>query len=167
MSTQTDATSHPLVVPTCFQKNIEADIPLRCVDGGLLHAYKVILAQASQAPIFRDMFMLPVPSGPDATDSNHRLAVVDVPEDSKTMELLLQLCYPQYAPEITELPEIRCTLEACDKYQMDMIAVGVHGNYRSKVERVARDICHGICVCWMYRRPPMHASIARPDGEEI
>ncbi|KAI0789316.1 hypothetical protein C8Q75DRAFT_807410 [Abortiporus biennis] len=66
----------------------DADIILRTSDNVYFHVYKVILSVAS--PYFKTMFSLPQGGSRAQQDQ----PVIDVEEDSRTIDDLLRLCYP-------------------------------------------------------------------------
>ncbi|KAH8110722.1 hypothetical protein DFH11DRAFT_1618243 [Phellopilus nigrolimitatus] len=79
---------------------------LQSADGIQFKIYKNILALAS--PFFRDMFMLPQPVGNSTRSSEpilqasssdaSSLPVIEVPENSDTLDILLRLIYPLSPP---------------------------------------------------------------------
>ncbi|KAI1781666.1 hypothetical protein LXA43DRAFT_1159819, partial [Ganoderma leucocontextum] len=89
-STPTRDTPHP------FDQR-SADVTLRTSDSVQFHVHTLILPQAS--PVFATMFELPQPlampgSFPESSEVPLIRPVIDVAEDSKALEPLLQLCYP-------------------------------------------------------------------------
>lgn len=99
-----------------FQDRDDGDLTIKCPDGGEFHVYRIILSKAS--PVFKDMLSLPA-ARPNASGDGPSDHVVEVTEDSKTFQRLLQFCYPQDDPVMASLPIIHRVLKACDKYQMD------------------------------------------------
>ncbi|KAM5536665.1 hypothetical protein V8D89_009760, partial [Ganoderma adspersum] len=106
----TSNTPSRTVAPAPFNQP-SADITLRTPDLVDFHVHSQILSQAS--PIFADMLSLPQPSSPSATRP-----LVDVSEDSKTLENLMRLCYPIAKPKVAELADLASLLEAAAKYEM-------------------------------------------------
>ncbi|KAL1941210.1 hypothetical protein VTO73DRAFT_7422 [Trametes versicolor] len=95
-----------------------ADIILRTPDLVDFRVHRAILAIVS--PVFATMFQLPQPgflsgNGPDSTS----LPVVDIAEDSKTLDALLRLCYPVPKKETEETDDIILALGAAIKYDME------------------------------------------------
>ncbi|CCM06362.1 uncharacterized protein FIBRA_08619 [Fibroporia radiculosa] len=95
----------------------DADVILRSSNGSHFHfhVHRNILMMAS--PFFEDMFHLPVPHNENQTDR----PIIDVPEDSATLDILLRVCYPVAVPLITTVKQARSVLDAALKY--DMITV--------------------------------------------
>ncbi|KAL4245408.1 hypothetical protein ABKN59_009507 [Abortiporus biennis] len=81
------ATKTPIMASEPFDAT-DADIILRTSDNVDFHVYKVILSVAS--PYFKTMFSLPQGGSRAQQDQ----PVIDVEEDSKTIDDLLRLCYP-------------------------------------------------------------------------
>ena len=90
-----------------------ADIILRTSDGIDFYTHSPILSYAS--PVFSSMLSLPQP------DKEHRAEkpVIDVSEDSQTIDRILRLCYPIVKPHLSELEEIVPVLKAALKYEME------------------------------------------------
>ncbi|OBZ68910.1 hypothetical protein A0H81_11022 [Grifola frondosa] len=108
---------------TPFDKD-DADVVLRSSDNVDFHAHKARLAFAS--PIFKDTFSIPQPiilsNGGDIHPETG-LPLIRLQEDYRTLEILLQMCYPcQRMPQLL-LDDVRPLLEAAGKYEMgDVIA---------------------------------------------
>jgi hypothetical protein len=94
-----------------------ADVIIHSHDGVHFYVYKTVLALAS--PFFKDMFSLPQTTHSIQQAISKSAPVVDVAEDSQTLDHLLRLCYPIIDPVITELTEVGHVLEAAIKYQME------------------------------------------------
>ncbi|KAI0366967.1 hypothetical protein BV20DRAFT_981588 [Pilatotrama ljubarskyi] len=96
-----------------------ADIILRTCDRVDFHVHSPILAQAS--PFFADMLALPQPPPNSASDlsSETTTPVVDVSEDSETLELLLRLLYPIAKPKMEDPRRMVPVLKAATKYDME------------------------------------------------
>ena len=116
--------SEDVSTPTYAQSpfnNPAGDIVLRASDGVNFRVRSAILAEAS--PIFSDMLSLP--QGTEASDSAENSStlegkpVVDLTEDSGTLDPLLRLCYPTQDPQLTDIRDIRLVLGAALKYDMD------------------------------------------------
>ncbi|PIL24769.1 hypothetical protein GSI_12655 [Ganoderma sinense ZZ0214-1] len=127
-----------------FDKEI-ADIIVQTSDRFQFHVWKCILAEAS--PVFEDMFALgqPLPrtqqTGMDTHSSKASapglaslpsVPVVEVPEDSATLRLLLRWIYPPPRhsrpigkPGLVELEDLKTILAAAHKYQMDGVVLEV------------------------------------------
>ncbi|KAH9918222.1 uncharacterized protein BXZ73DRAFT_53092, partial [Epithele typhae] len=96
-----------------------ADTILRTVDRVDFRVRRSILAEAS--PFFEDMFSLPQPIAPIDANGNgaNAIPIVHVSEDSKTLRMLLLLCYPVNKPDLVSLEEIVPVLEGAQKYVME------------------------------------------------
>ncbi|EIW58214.1 uncharacterized protein TRAVEDRAFT_124691, partial [Trametes versicolor FP-101664 SS1] len=92
-----------------------ADIVLRTCDRVDFRVRRHILIEAS--PVFDSMFLLPQPQA-DA-ESPHA-PIVDLAEDSGTIETLLRICYPIRNPPLGQpLDAIETMLRAAMKYEME------------------------------------------------
>ncbi|KAA1476991.1 hypothetical protein DENSPDRAFT_564860 [Dentipellis sp. KUC8613] len=91
-----------------------ADIILRSSDKVDFYVHKLILSLAS--PFFNNMFLLP-----EYAEAAESLAIVDVPEDSRTLDFILRSCYPFGMTPLTDLAGVRQVLEAAFKYEMDAV----------------------------------------------
>lgn len=102
----------------------DADVIVRSSDGTEFRLYRVILAKVS--PVFKDMFTLPqspsVVDDRDSADSIDGLPVVDLSEDSRTLDILFRFCYPCERPELKSIDDVYLVLQAADKYDMEAIA---------------------------------------------
>ncbi|KAA1476992.1 hypothetical protein DENSPDRAFT_747019, partial [Dentipellis sp. KUC8613] len=90
------------------------DVILRSSDKVDFYTHKIVLSLAS--PFFETMFLIPQPAGASTPSS---IPIVDVPENSHTLGLLLRCCYPLRPPTLATLPDVRCVLQAALKYEMD------------------------------------------------
>ncbi|EIW58593.1 uncharacterized protein TRAVEDRAFT_84257, partial [Trametes versicolor FP-101664 SS1] len=89
----------------------DADLILRSSDNVDFHVHRIILTLASS--VFAGMFTIPQPP-----DANSERPIVDVSEDSKTINALLRICYPEPDPELPSLDLIHRVLGAALKYEM-------------------------------------------------
>ncbi|GBE89531.1 hypothetical protein SCP_1601930 [Sparassis crispa] len=112
LATDTDA-------PYPFDKP-NADTILRTSDRVKFRVRNAILAEASV--FFEGMFSCPQPPDSQQCDG---LPVVDVAEDSKTLDALLRFCYPFDPPELATLDELVPVLRAALKYVMDPFMVSL------------------------------------------
>ncbi|KAI0642186.1 hypothetical protein C8Q79DRAFT_238296 [Trametes meyenii] len=87
----------------------DADLIIRASDGVDFHVHRLILSLAS--PVFAGMLTFPQPPGTDPDRP-----VVDVLEDSETLNVFLRVLYPMPDPDIQSLPLIRKVLAAAVKY---------------------------------------------------
>lgn len=104
-----------------FDNPRRADVILRSSDLVDFHVYKLILSLAS--PVFETMFTLPTTSSSDtmmADDDDHRhgLSVVNLTEDSCTLDAILRACYPNVGPHLDGLDAVFRILQAAEKYEI-------------------------------------------------
>jgi len=102
-----------------------ADLILRSCDNKDFHVHKVFLSVVSK--VFADMFSAPSlqrPKSPQPDDYAHitPLPVVNVTEDSVTIETLLKFVYPISRPTEYTTHELCSLLAAADKYDMSVAA---------------------------------------------
>jgi hypothetical protein len=99
----------------------DADIIIRSSDGVDYRVHTLLLRLAS--PIFRDMFTLPWSPGVDETKDG--LPIVDLSENSSTIQMVLSRCHPavyrSLHKEIKHLSEISDLIEATRKYEMEVV----------------------------------------------
>ncbi|KAI0664236.1 hypothetical protein C8Q70DRAFT_1146050 [Cubamyces menziesii] len=88
-----------------------ADIIICSSDNVHFRLHKIILSIASD--FFGDMLSLPQPDGAAG------LPVIPVTEHSSVLESLFRLCYPIKDPLLLTVEQVRSTLEAAMKYQME------------------------------------------------
>ncbi|KAH9943571.1 hypothetical protein B0H21DRAFT_823664 [Amylocystis lapponica] len=110
------ATQRPTTVSPPFDKPT-ADVVLRTSDHVNFHVHKTVLALASS--FFDGMFTLPQPKGQDHND----VYVINITEDSRTLDYLLWFCYPVKDPRLDTVGGIHPVLAAAIKYQMDEATV--------------------------------------------
>lgn len=95
-----------------------ADIILRTSDQVDFRIHRAILAIVS--PVFATMFGLPQPGGSQGNEPGPTsLPMVDISEDSKTLDTLLRLCYPVPKEETKETDIVILALNAAIKYDME------------------------------------------------
>jgi len=101
--------THPFTTP-------DADLVLRsCAPNPAnFHVHKCILAAAS--PFFAHMFELPQPH--DECMDKPSVPVVDVSENTRTLEALLRCVYPVPKPAIDTFEDLTAVLEAATKYDL-------------------------------------------------
>ena len=97
-------------------------VVLRSSDDIDFFVIKSILAKVSV--VFRDMFDLPnaapeVSSPLESDNQRHGLPVIQVTETSRTLNIVLRLCYPVENPDLNNLEDIRLFLEARRKYMIE------------------------------------------------
>ncbi|KAH9893466.1 hypothetical protein C8Q73DRAFT_697031 [Cubamyces lactineus] len=111
--------------------NPTADLILRTSDNVAFLVRAGILAETS--PVFHDMFALSKQTSaedsreakatPDTTSSPPASSpeVLEVPENSDTLDALLRICYPISNPAFHDLELVKPVLVAAHKYQMDIV----------------------------------------------
>lgn len=126
--------------PAPFNKST-ADVILRSSDLCDFRVRRAILAEASS--VFEGMFALPQPPhtdssvyGPSAGGDEHRdgLPVLAMQEDSRTLDLLLRICYPVVSPSFDSLEALSPVLAAAVKYVVD----GAIATIRVDLRRLAK-----------------------------
>lgn len=137
------------VAPHPFDdKQASADVILRTSDGVDFYTHKLILSLAS--PFFADMFSLPQPSS-DSESSPLRGAdsippVIDVAEESMTIDCLLRFCYPVRDPAMLSMEVLDRVLGAAVKYDLAEAVELVHDKLRQLVSSKPLDVfaisCH-------------------------
>lgn len=96
----------------------DADLILRA-DGADASEFRVhCCVLAISSPFFRQMFTLPQPLSPQA---NTDVPVIDLAENTKTVDILLRFIYPIPDPHITTLDELALVLAAAYKYDMAVV----------------------------------------------
>ncbi|KAH9832642.1 uncharacterized protein C8Q71DRAFT_861024 [Rhodofomes roseus] len=109
-----------------------ADLILRSSDRVDFRVRRGIPAEASN--FFEDMFQLPQPAvGRSLEETRDALPIVDMEEDSSTLERLLRLCYPAAGntPKIENLDDLRRVIRAAIKYAMPQLLDTLKGDLRS------------------------------------
>ncbi|KAF9813663.1 hypothetical protein IEO21_05434 [Rhodonia placenta] len=102
-----------------FDKD-DADVILRSSDNVDFHVYKVVLRMVSG--IFHDLFSIPQPLHPHPNDIHPErgIPLIPVPEDGKTLDCLLRLCYPTPDPEaVDDVDLLAAVFTAARKYDME------------------------------------------------
>ncbi|KAH9967371.1 hypothetical protein BC827DRAFT_1173693 [Russula dissimulans] len=94
-----------------------ADLILRSSDEVPVHFYvtKSILSVASV--VFADMFSISLP----ASQQPHEVQVVDLTEDSETLDICLRHIYPVQSPNVEDLRQMRILAEFARKYQAKVL----------------------------------------------
>ncbi|KAI0744278.1 hypothetical protein C8Q80DRAFT_888928 [Daedaleopsis nitida] len=113
-------TSTGKTAPAPFDK-VGADIILRTSDTVDFHVYSHVLILAS--PFFETMLSLPQPSlsSPGDAQTADNRPVIDVSENSDTLETLLRICYPIERQEsVRSLAQMEAEWNAAVKYDMAM-----------------------------------------------
>ncbi|KAI0675760.1 hypothetical protein C8Q78DRAFT_347773 [Trametes maxima] len=95
----------------------DADLIIRASDSVDFHVHRLILSLAS--PVFAGMLTFPQPPGTDPDRP-----VVDVLEDSETLDNFLRVLYPIPDPAMRSLPVIRKVLAAGVKYDAAAVVMG-------------------------------------------
>ena len=97
---------------------------MRSADGVEFRVFKLFLSLAS--PFFETLFELPQAPDPETADQAMKdgLAVIDVSEDSKTLDCFLRFCYPSTLaedPSFENLTDVLSVLATARKYSLDLI----------------------------------------------
>jgi hypothetical protein len=110
----------------------DADVILQSSDQVDFHVYRIILSKSS--PFFKSMFSLPQP------DAANKQPVINLTENSRTIEVLLAFIYPVASvdTESLSLVDMIGALAAAKKY--DMGAASQRLNIKFAVSKVAQDI---------------------------
>ncbi|KAF8991941.1 hypothetical protein BDQ17DRAFT_1313158 [Cyathus striatus] len=95
-----------------FDDSEESDTIIRTVDNVDFYIHRVILSVAS-VKLKEQLSKLPKPSSDDVSKP-----VFNVPETSKTIDLLLRFCYPVDDPFISAPMALGNVLEAALKYDI-------------------------------------------------
>lgn len=98
----------------------DADVILRSRDKVDFYVHKVVLSLAS--PFFKGMFTLV-----QAPSDSKQVPVIDMTEDSTTLDHLLRYCFPVRKPVISDIPTAVGVLEAAKKYGLEEALEGVQG----------------------------------------
>lgn len=94
---------------------IGADVILRTSDQVDFYVYKAVLLLASD--FFEDMFSLQQPAVNEADKNDQTYPIIDMAEDSQTLDDLLRLCYPVDDPNIDDFKRLDSVLAAATKYE--------------------------------------------------
>ncbi|KDQ60473.1 hypothetical protein JAAARDRAFT_191850 [Jaapia argillacea MUCL 33604] len=98
-----------------------ADIILRSSDKIDFATFKTILSLSS--PIFDDMFRLPQPSSDSGSQAEKDgVAVVEMTENGKELEMLLRFCHPGERPPPESIEDATLAMAVAMKYQVDFMA---------------------------------------------
>ncbi|KAF8273061.1 hypothetical protein EI94DRAFT_1655065 [Lactarius quietus] len=126
-----ESTSTPFDPPF---DDADADAILRSSNQVDFHVYRTILSKSSS--FFKSMFSLPQP---DATSVSEKLPVIDLAENSKTIEVLLTSIYPIVSvdTEPLSLDDMINLLVAARKYDMAAASQGL--NQKFAVSKVVQD----------------------------
>ncbi|TFY75662.1 hypothetical protein EWM64_g8349 [Hericium alpestre] len=129
-----------------------ADVILRTSDQVNFYVCRYILSLAS--PFFKDMFSLPQPARAaeksieeDPTASH---AVIDVSEDSRTLDFVLRFCYPMRKPIMTELKDVAPVLLSACKYDMDAVLDVAKIALEQCIEQDTPGVFALACRCELY-----------------
>ncbi|OBZ74808.1 hypothetical protein A0H81_05205 [Grifola frondosa] len=97
----------------------DADVVLRSSDNVDFRVHRMILSVAS--PVFKDMFHIPPPAALAVEDTHPEtgLPLVQLAEDSRTLDNFLRLCYPFKQPVMDCLEDIHAFLRAARKYEYE------------------------------------------------
>lgn len=99
-----------------FDKRFNADVLFLTADNVRFYLHKSVLSVAST--FFEGMFSLSQPAVTEMYTCDD-LPIVEVPEDSLTLDNLLRYCYPVQEPAISNLPSLDRVLDAAIKYSLE------------------------------------------------
>jgi len=100
----------------------KADVILRSSDGIDFYVFKLLLTLAS--PVFEAMCDLPRPAVGTCDDTKDGFPIVNMQEDSKTLDILLRFLYPSTLaedPSLESLTDILAIIGAARKYSLDTV----------------------------------------------
>ncbi|TFK79959.1 hypothetical protein K466DRAFT_656739 [Polyporus arcularius HHB13444] len=109
-------TPEPRAASSPFNKP-SADIILRTSDHVDFHVYSQILIAAS--PFFEGMFEVPQPPA-DQQELKEGRPIIELSEDSNTIETLLRICYPVNKPAQRTVQEMEVALRVAMKLEMEL-----------------------------------------------
>lgn len=92
------------------------DIILRTADNVDFHVFSQILIAAS--PFFEGMFEVPQPPV-EQQELKLGRPIINVTEDSKTIEILLRICYPITQQDVRTLEHVEPALRAAMKFELE------------------------------------------------
>ncbi|KAI0366975.1 hypothetical protein BV20DRAFT_609555 [Pilatotrama ljubarskyi] len=105
----------------------DADLIVRTSDNVDFHVHRLILSLAS--PVFAAMLTFPQPPGTDP-----QRPVVDLLEDSETLDVFFRVLYPLTDPEERCFPLIRKVLAAAMKYEASAVIASMRRAFPSLVK---------------------------------
>ncbi|EED83651.1 predicted protein [Postia placenta Mad-698-R] len=111
---QTPSVPVPKPSPVPIFNRSDADVILRSADQVDFRAHRNILSMAS--PFFADLFTLPQSQA--TTDTSTALNVIDLAENSETIQTVLEICYPAESPKISSMDISSAVIEAALKYDI-------------------------------------------------
>ncbi|KAI0028070.1 hypothetical protein K488DRAFT_35741, partial [Vararia minispora EC-137] len=100
------------------------DIVLRSCDQVDFYLYQWTLSSAS--PFFQTMFSLPQNQNDPSSRSPEGCPIVDMAEDTPTIRMLLQFCYPRTLcpkPTLDSVADLKRCLTLGNKFDIDIIRV--------------------------------------------
>ncbi|OSX57016.1 hypothetical protein POSPLADRAFT_1158028 [Postia placenta MAD-698-R-SB12] len=141
---QNAATGPTEIAPRPFDR-ADADVILRSSDHIDFHVHRAKLSIASS--FFNAMFSLP-----QTSDTHLDVQIVDVTEDSSTMNAILRMCYPVVDRSISSFAVLSSALRAALKYDMEL----------------AVELCKQSLRLWVHSQPlQVYAVACRVEDESI
>ncbi|GJE84431.1 hypothetical protein PsYK624_005070 [Phanerochaete sordida] len=127
------SSEQPKIASSPFD-NPMADLIIRSSDAVDFFVPRVLMALAS--PVFEGMFIVAEPTSPACAASAHAHAqpVVDLTEDSRTIDRLLRFIYPMARPALASAAEALAVLEAASKYMVDHAVADVLQQFAALAE---------------------------------
>ncbi|KAA1476994.1 hypothetical protein DENSPDRAFT_884723 [Dentipellis sp. KUC8613] len=144
------------------------DVILRSSDKVDFYTHKLVLSLAS--PFFETAFLVPQPTDGSTTPS---IPVVDIPEDSHALGLLLRCCYPLRPPTLSTLADVRCVLHAALKYEMDAARAVAETSLKDVVDEDPVGVfaigckCNREDVCQLAAKRLLAYSLQSFESEEL
>ncbi|KAF7795756.1 hypothetical protein EIP86_006923 [Pleurotus ostreatoroseus] len=152
-------TPSPKLAPEPFDKT-SADIILRSSDKVDFYVYKAVLFLASK--FFESMFALEQPIA-----AVEEKPILDVPEDSNTLENLLRFCYPVYDPSINDLPQLSRVLQAAANYEVPVAIKTLREQLRGFVQARPREVYAIACLHNLNKEAKIAASVWRKKSTPL
>lgn len=147
------------VATACFTTDdffcdADADLGLLSCDGTIFRTHRCILRTAS--PFFRDMLSLPQPhsTSPDSS-------LISMSEDSPSIRLLLQFCYPRTVcpePTLNTATDVRRALAVARKFE---VAILFEAADRSLARLAQTEPESVYALAWTYELPEAARAAAR------
>ncbi|KAF8809513.1 hypothetical protein BYT27DRAFT_7136160 [Phlegmacium glaucopus] len=99
-----------------FHSSAKSDVILRSSDNVDFYVLKLLLSLSSS--FFESMFSLPQPIN-SASQKTNQLPIIELTEDSETLQAFLPFFYPGIAPRVGNLDDIINVIVAGQKYDVD------------------------------------------------
>ncbi|EIM81357.1 uncharacterized protein STEHIDRAFT_20681, partial [Stereum hirsutum FP-91666 SS1] len=137
----------------------DADTILRSSDFVDFSVHRLILCKAS--PLFEDMLSLPQSPGngdiPNGETRNGK-PVIQMTEDSRTLDHVLRFCYPIPDPPLPYIEDVKHALRASDKLQLEVVQVGAS---RRLITMAEDEPERAYAIAWLFELPDVAIVAAR------